>query len=393
MPTASIPQPIYFPLGKNWQINRSWEFSPVAETFLILSYKNLLLSGCPSVQTDFVFTLKFDPNQIDPVDSYAFNNQAVSDPAINGSIEVKVPDYQNDNIHHHVFLKVKSTTQIGDSIKIKALTTNCNGITDSILLSYVAEAGPHDPNKKTVDIDTICSNQSAIKLTYTIQFHNDGDAVVNKVLVTDNLPPGLEPSTFTLADVPNRIGMLTPVLSTIGTTTKEIVFDQMGLPGLGQTSPSFGYDQTIYRYTFTVFTIENFNNTINNHAAVEFYDGTVSLGTINTNVATVIFVDPGPGVECVTPISEVPELLGNVDIKPNPFIDHIDVSFELIEKSKISLEIRDIRGALIQSVAAGEYSAGAQYFTFDGTTIPSGVYLIFLRTEKGSLAKRMVKFR
>lgn len=393
VPTASTPELFYFPTGRNWQINRSWEFSPVAETYLILSYKNLISSGCPAGPTDFVFKLTFDSDQIDPVESHAFNNQVVSDPAIEGSIEVKVPDYENDLIHHHVFLKVKSTTQIGDSIKIKAVTTNCSGATDSILLSYVAAAGPHDPNKKTVDIDTICSNQSAIKLTYTVQFHNDGNAEVDKIVVTDDLPAGLDQSTFTLADVPFRIGMSTPVLNTMLPDTKEITFDQMALPGIGQTNPSYGYDQTIYRYTFTVFTLENFNNTINNHAEVEFYDGTVSLGTINTNVATVTFVDPGPGVICATPTSEAPELFGHVDMKPNPFYDRIDISFELIEKSKLSVEVFDIRGALIRSVASGEYAAGAQHFTFDGTNIPSGVYLLFLRTEKGYLVKRMVKSR
>ena len=408
-PMVSFPETFAFQPNQTWQINRSWEFAPGFETFLILSYKNLVSpgSGCVPSPAGINFRLDFDPGQVIPVlplmdSSFGFNDQMIS--AVNNQrIEIKLPSSQNDPVQQHVFIKLKSTAEVGDSIIITAIANICAGAPDSMVLRYVTSGGPHDPNNKTVDIETICSNQSdAIKLTYTIQFHNDGKAPVEKVDVIDDLPTELNPGTFVL-DAPVMNGIVTG--SNIpGGTIQTITFKGTsqpgsGLPGLGQTNPSYCYDQTIYRFSFEVYTVPIINTFIDNEAKVVFYDlsnpnNPIALDPIFTNVARVTVVDPVPGVECYdVPTFEIPDVLGSITLKPNPFQEQTVISFELLEKSKLRVEVRDTWGRLITAVASGEYDAGTQQFTWDGASTPDGVYLLFFHTEKGSFAKRVVKVR
>lgn len=382
--TSLVPASFYFPAGKTWQVNRSWEFSPNNETFLIVSYKPNSLPNC-ILGTEGV-SLSFDPSKITLVDTYAFNNETVT-PSFSG-VDFKLTNIPNQ-IHKHVFFKLKATTKVGETIKIRVIGKVCSTI-DTLDLRYETANGPHDPNKKTVDIDTICPNQPAIKLTYAIQYHNDGNAPVNKISVTDILPGELQPTSFALADVPFRSGASTPVVTPSGATW-DVVFDNMNLPGLNQISPSYGYDQTIYRYTFNALTKANFNTTINNEARVTFYDSNnLPLLPIYTNVARVITSEKGG---CYVPTAEVAALLGNVEIAPNPFYDRVGIALDLAEKSQLKVEVRDLHGRLVQIIAAGEYASGKQYFIWDSSTVSSGNYLLYLRTDKGNLIKKIVKSR
>jgi len=406
MPMASFPETFAFQPNQTWQINRSWEFAPGFETFLILSYKNLVSPGCAPDTSGIKFRLFFNSDQVIPVQplidsSFGFSNQSIGANA-NQSIEIKLPSSQNDPVQQHVFIKLKSTAEVGDSIIITAIANICAGAPDTMVLRYVTSGGPHDPNNKTVDIETICSNQSdAIKLTYTIQFHNDGNAPVEKVDVIDDLPTELNSGTFVLGN-PLEMNGIDYYTHIANGTTQTITFMGIGppgsgLPGLGQTNLSYCYDQTIYRFSFEVYTVPIINTFIDNEAKVVFYDlsnpnNPIALDPIFTNVARVTVVDPKPGVECYgVPTFEIPDVLGSITLKPNPFQEQTVISFELLEKSKLRVEVRDTWGRLITAVASGEYAAGTQQFTWDGASTPDGVYFLFFHTEKGSFAKRVVK--
>jgi len=386
--------PTIFPTTQDFQLNRSWEFSRDAETFLIFTYQpKTLCSGNTSeeIRLNYPSHLTFLSNSYQ-----SFNNEMIMDFSSQGYLLISNFTYNQDE-QRHIFLKFKTNplTPINQAIQITAQGKFCD-TPQFVVYNCTTALHPHDPNKKTVDIDTICSNQpSNIKLTYTIQFHNDGKSPVKKVVVTDMLPQELLPTPFTLNCPPlNGIdGFIEDQPSGANDEIKKITFSGAGLPGLGQTSPSYSYDQTIYRFTFEVNTISDFHTIIDNDAAIIFYDDNGALPTIFTNVARVIAVDPGPGIDCYVPTTEAPDILGTLVLKPNPFSDQIDISFELKEKSKLNVEVRDILGNLIESVATGEYAAGPQQFVWVGTAVPDGVYLIFLRTEKGLLAKKVVKVR
>jgi len=387
-PTTNPPAAFYFPPGKSWQVNRTWEFSPGNDTYLFISYKQPS-EGCPlSSVYNFEVTL---PPEISLSDYIAFNNEDVN--AISAA-KIKIDNLSSPSSNYrHVFLKLHTAPQadIGKSIEIKVKSNLCSTVTDSITLSYVTSGVPHDPNKKTVDINRICAGQNEpAKLTYTIQFHNDGSGPVDHVDVTDNLPVELNPATFELTSVPMLNGIIDHTTSLSSPDPiKKISFYGPGLPGFNQTNPSYSYDQTIYRFSFEVFTVNSPENQIENKANIQFFDGNVPLNAVSTNIAKTS-IDGRPP-DCFSLGTEASDLLQNVAIKPNPFLDKIDFSFELLEKSRINVEVRDIWGRWIATIASGEHAAGAQNFSWDGADIPEGVYLIFLRTEKGAITKRIIK--
>lgn len=283
------PAPINFPQGSSWGIEKMWEFSKDYSNLLVVSYKN----ECTSTLADKI-TISYDANQVNIEEIYKFNNEdIINQPgviAIN-TFPSNIP-YQNFN---NVFLKVtlKDIVEIGDKISITATGRFCPGpdsIINTIVLDSEVKGGPHDPNSKTSDIDTISSGQTGpVNIIYTVQFHNDGNAPVKRVVVTDTLPDGLDPATFTLVETPVMNGLwLAPSYNDPNSAIKTLNFEGVdGMPGFGQTSPSYSFGQTIYRFRFKVKTRPGFRETINNTATVVFYDGDNALPKIITDVSQI----------------------------------------------------------------------------------------------------------
>ncbi len=390
------PSTFNFPNNNPWQVNRTWDLSPHDESFLLVSYKPF--PGCISDSTDFI-ELRFDKNKLTLGDNYGFNLEDIPQNTNVTDKIIRIKKFAMSPVHKHIFLKVKPTAllELRESINITVNGKFCN-FSDSFVLSYVNENVPHDPNKKVVDIEKICLNQFyPLKLTYTVQFQNDGAAPVKEVHVKDLLPSELNPLSFHLiSPVPMMNGIDVGFEDPINPSepNKLIKFTGTGLPGLNQTTPfSYGYDQTIYRFSFDVEISTTIQDTIKNRAEVTFYNnGTPIIPSLATNFAKTFGVDQFPGPDCYySPTTEALDILGNIYLKPNPFLDQIDISFELLEKSKIEVEVRDIWGKLVETVASDEYPAGAQNITWNGTSLPNGVYLIFFRTEKGFITKKVVK--
>ncbi|MBN2356061.1 T9SS type A sorting domain-containing protein, partial [candidate division KSB1 bacterium] len=97
------------------------------------------------------------------------------------------------------------------------------------------------------------------------------------------------------------------------------------------------------------------------------------------------------GVSAVAVIDEKPmqfELLQNY---PNPFNATTHIAFHLSEKSRIAVEIYDLAGRKIVTVASGYYSAGTHTVTWRATSSASGVYVCRLSSEEGhSVSKKVV---
>ncbi|HEY3296533.1 MAG TPA: T9SS type A sorting domain-containing protein [bacterium] len=75
-----------------------------------------------------------------------------------------------------------------------------------------------------------------------------------------------------------------------------------------------------------------------------------------------------------TPAAQVPagfRLLGNY---PNPFNPSTRIAFDLSEQSHITLNVFDVSGRTVATLASGVFDAGAHEVNFDGTGLPSGVY-------------------
>lgn len=291
--SASEPEKFSFPAGIKWQLNRSWDFSPNNETLLIFSYDP---QGCSDKsRSDFTpgtVNINFDPKQIIMLDTISFGKEQVDISVPNSP---QISQLSSEPYYRHVFFKVKlqPTVQLGDKIDINLNTENYCGNSFESTYSYIVAADPHDPNWKVVDIDTIDANGPAVVLNYTIQYHNNGAAPVNRIDVDDRFPAQIDPSTFAFTSMPIK-GSQSSVPTFPESDHLHIEFGNMNLPGLNQHSPSsYGYDQTIFRFSFKVLTKPNLNITFPNNATITFYDSAGDpMMPIITDPATVYTQSP-----------------------------------------------------------------------------------------------------
>jgi hypothetical protein len=66
---------------------------------------------------------------------------------------------------------------------------------------------------------------------------------------------------------------------------------------------------------------------------------------------------------------------------PMPFTSEARVAFSLAERARVTLEVFDVRGRLVKTLAQGSYGAGSHSMTWDGCdnggrAAASGVYFI-----------------
>jgi aminopeptidase N len=83
---------------------------------------------------------------------------------------------------------------------------------------------------------------------------------------------------------------------------------------------------------------------------------------------------------------------------PNPFNPSTRIRFNLHDAGPILLQIFDIRGALVRTLAAGDYPSGPHEIMWNGTTgdghpAESGVYFYRLKAAQKEFTKKMVLLR
>ncbi len=61
---------------------------------------------------------------------------------------------------------------------------------------------------------------------------------------------------------------------------------------------------------------------------------------------------------------------------PNPFNPSTQIPVQLAYPTELLLQAYDLNGRLVATLADGSYTAGEQQFTFDGSGLASGVYLV-----------------
>jgi hypothetical protein len=93
-------------------------------------------------------------------------------------------------------------------------------------------------------------------------------------------------------------------------------------------------------------------------------------------------ITAGHGVTTTTESPADYTLLGNF---PNPFNPTTQIRFDVADANTISLQVFDITGQLVSTLASGYYPAGSHQVTFDASALPSGVY--FAQLSGGSVTK------
>ncbi len=81
------------------------------------------------------------------------------------------------------------------------------------------------------------------------------------------------------------------------------------------------------------------------------------------------------------------------DIKqnfPNPFNPLTKITIEMFEDSFVEVTVYSLEGKVIDVLHKGYLKKGEHYFSFDGTNLPSGVYLYTVNTPSFSQTKKML---
>ncbi len=77
-------------------------------------------------------------------------------------------------------------------------------------------------------------------------------------------------------------------------------------------------------------------------------------------------------------------------ISPNPFNSTTVASYELRVASLISLKVYDTAGRLVSTLVEGWQEAGTHQVTFDGSKLPSGVYLVKMEVGEYRMVQKLV---
>lgn len=81
------------------------------------------------------------------------------------------------------------------------------------------------------------------------------------------------------------------------------------------------------------------------------------------------------------------ELLENY---PNPFNPSTTISFRLYKDLEIELNVYNLIGKKVATLAKGSYKAGYYSLNFNGENLTSGIYILSLKTNVGSTNRKMV---
>jgi hypothetical protein len=99
--------------------------------------------------------------------------------------------------------------------------------------------------------------------------------------------------------------------------------------------------------------------------------------------------DPPPPL-AVEPDAARPIVLGAY---PNPFRSGGRIQFELSRASAVMLEVFDVRGRRVETLARGAYSAGRHEVAWNTRTLSPGVYFVSLTSEAGVDRRRVALIR
>jgi len=124
----------------------------------------------------------------------------------------------------------------------------------------------------------------------------------------------------------------------------------------------------------------------NIYVAVNYYiKDAGAFGNSSDGVWIDHFTLSGKGFGSVQPVSY--QLYQNF---PNPFNPQTDISFSIAADSKVTIDVFNSLGQLVNRLVNADYQAGTYTASFDGTNLSSGVY--FYRITAGSFVeeKKMV---
>ncbi|MCF8458197.1 MAG: T9SS type A sorting domain-containing protein, partial [Bacteroidales bacterium] len=74
---------------------------------------------------------------------------------------------------------------------------------------------------------------------------------------------------------------------------------------------------------------------------------------------------------------------------PNPFNRETQISFTISEESLVHISLFNALGEEVAAICHSQFNAGGHQLTFDGSKLPSGIYMYRMETKNNSLVRQM----
>jgi hypothetical protein len=97
-----------------------------------------------------------------------------------------------------------------------------------------------------------------------------------------------------------------------------------------------------------------------------------------------------PEVNSIKPASNSLETFVLNSNYPNPFNSNTKIEYSLPNFDKVKLQVYDITGKLVQTLVDENQNSGKYSVNFDGSNLPSGIYVYRLQVGSYSQTKKMV---
>lgn len=114
------------------------------------------------------------------------------------------------------------------------------------------------------------------------------------------------------------------------------------------------------------------------------------LSTTSDHFPVWVRLQWGMGVSNEDEIFEIPADFILEQNYPNPFNPSTVINYQLAENSFMSLTVFDALGREVAILVNGVKTAGTHQATFDAASLSSGVYIYQLKTQAGSITKKML---
>jgi hypothetical protein len=112
-----------------------------------------------------------------------------------------------------------------------------------------------------------------------------------------------------------------------------------------------------------------------------YYDGTYTQGADSIVAGrAILFTTDTTGL--VSGVSEnLPQRTRLLGLSSNPLKGVGFVAFEVAKRSNVTLDVLDIQGRVVKTLAKGEYDRGYYRVKVDGESLPQGIYFVRLRVN------------
>jgi hypothetical protein len=91
-----------------------------------------------------------------------------------------------------------------------------------------------------------------------------------------------------------------------------------------------------------------------------------------------------------TSVKASQNIIGSMQASPNPFNPTTTFTFSLSESGQVTLTVFDLTGRLVATIISGWQEAGSHQASFNGSHLPSGIYLAKLEAGSFSATQKIV---